>query len=323
MTVSFKSPAFILSILGVIAVLVGVIVFLQYLNQPQDTRSKAAVPGGTAEVAFKQPTLALKAGESGTATVTFNTRDTKISAIGVRITYTYTTAEAPVSISDIKVNPVLANWSCPTNSFIPGSGTATLEFGCVIVQGYSNSAATDLFSFKVTGGSPTAAQVATLSFASAQTTIFDKDTGEDVAAIPRGTMAITVGAAATPTPSPSPSPSPTPTATPTATPTSTPSASPTATPGLTSCNGSCVANRDCATNLSCIEGKCRDYRCSTDTTCTCQTSQVATTSSLPETGFDQTLTMFMLGMLFLLGGGQLLYTFAWKEADEGEDIPPL
>lgn len=294
-----------------IALLVGVIVFMQYMNQPQETTTKAAVPGGIAEVAFKQPSLSIKSGEQGTATVTFNTKNTKISAIGVRITYTYTGSEAPLTIdeSDIKINPVLVNWSCPTSSFIPGSGTATLEFGCVIVQGYSNNVATDLFSFKLAADDAATAQTANFSFASAQTTIFDKTTGEDVAAIPRGTLAVTISATATPTPSPSPSASPTPTPSTSPTPTPTPSAS--ATPALTSCNGSCVANRDCANNLSCIAGKCRDYRCSSDTSCQCDTT-TSTASALPVSGFDQTLTMFMLGMLFLLGGAQLLYTFAWR-----------
>lgn len=312
MTFSFKSPAFILSILVVIALLVGVIVFLQYLNQPQDTRSQAAVPGGTAEVGFKQPSLALDAGEDGLVTVVFNTKNSRISAVGVRITFAYTGTTPPLTASDIKVNPVLqnSNFNCPTNSFIPGSGTATIEFGCVVVQGYTNNTNVDLFSFQLSAADDIPAQTATLSFASAQTTIFEKETGADVAAIPRGTLAVSIAGAATP------EPTATPTATPSATPTATPT--PTPTPALISCNGACTANRDCADNLSCINGKCLDYRCSADTTCQCQTTQVATTSTLPQSGFDQTLTMFMLGMLFLLGGGQLLYTFAWRETEQSE-----
>jgi hypothetical protein len=310
MTFSVKSPAVILSVLGVIALLVGVIVFMQYMNQPQETTTKASVPGGTAEVAFKQPALSIRPGENGTSTVTFNTKGSRISAVGVRLTYTYTGNTAPLTVdpTDIKLNPVLVNWSCPTSTFIPGSGTATLEFGCVIVQGYSNSVPTDLFSFKLKADSAATAQVSTFSFASAQTTIFDKTTGEDVAAIPRGTLAVTINAATT-------TPTPTPSATPTPTPSARPTPTPSATPALVSCNGDCVANRDCATNLTCMAGKCRDSRCSSDTSCTCVT-KTSTASALPVSGFDQTLTMFMLGMLFLLGGGQLLYTFAWRTQEE-------
>jgi hypothetical protein len=145
MTFSVKSPIFLVSVLIIIVVLVGVVIFFNYLNEPQDTRSKAAVEGGTVEVGFKQSTMTLESGEEGTGTVTLNTKNSRIKSVEVMISYTYSGDTPPLAVSDIELNPVLANWSCPVSNFIPGSGTATIEFSCAIPQGYTNAVATDFF----------------------------------------------------------------------------------------------------------------------------------------------------------------------------------
>lgn len=83
------------------------------------------------------------------------------------------------------------------------------------------------------------------------------------------------------------------------------------TSGSVACNGTCTASRDCGSGLSCISGYCRDSRCSSDTTCGCSDVNVASqsgTTQLPESGFDQTLALSVLGFLFLLGGAQLWWS---------------
>lgn len=78
-----------------------------------------------------------------------------------------------------------------------------------------------------------------------------------------------------------------------------------------SCNQSCTATRDCASGLSCVSGSCRASQCSSDTSCGCADVDVAAqngTTQLPQSGFDQTLALSILGLLFLLGGGQLLWS---------------
>lgn len=78
------------------------------------------------------------------------------------------------------------------------------------------------------------------------------------------------------------------------------------------CNQACTASRDCVSGLTCVGGYCRDSRCSSDTSCGCADVDVAAqqgTTELPETGFDQTTTMAILGLLFVLGGGQLFWSF--------------
>ncbi|PIY78986.1 MAG: hypothetical protein COY81_04980, partial [Candidatus Pacebacteria bacterium CG_4_10_14_0_8_um_filter_43_12] len=82
------------------------------------------------------------------------------------------------------------------------------------------------------------------------------------------------------------------------------------TPSTTaSCNQSCDTSRSCQSGLTCTGGVCRSPQCSSDSSCACADLDVAAQTgdtTLPETGFDQTLAMSVLGLIFLLGGGQLL-----------------
>lgn len=107
------------------------------------------------------------------------------------------------------------------------------------------------------------------------------------------------------------------------TPTPTPTASPTAggtndTTGAI-CSASCVVSRDCAGTLTCINGVCRDERCPNDQTCQCASTDPTTgtgDTELPETGFDQTMLMTILGVIFILGGSGLFFTFAPLKTQE-------
>jgi hypothetical protein len=93
------------------------------------------------------------------------------------------------------------------------------------------------------------------------------------------------------------------------------------TTGLT-CNQACSATRSCTSGLSCISGYCRVDRCSSDTSCGCADVNVAAengTTQLPESGFDQTLAMSILGLLFLLGGGQLWWSHKPAQVSSNEE----
>lgn len=78
-----------------------------------------------------------------------------------------------------------------------------------------------------------------------------------------------------------------------------------------SCNQTCTATRDCRSGLTCVSGYCRAPQCSSDTSCGCADLDVAAqngTTQLPQSGFDQTLAITILGLLFLIGGGQLWWS---------------
>lgn len=95
-------------------------------------------------------------------------------------------------------------------------------------------------------------------------------------------------------------------------PTPTPTPTPTATPisGTLSCDSACSTDSDCAYGYECYGGRCRNSSCQSDTTCQCETVEVASASSateLPVTGsFDRTVALLLIGGLLTLGGAQVL-----------------
>lgn len=118
-------------------------------------------------------------------------------------------------------------------------------------------------------------------------------------------LAFTLGA---PTPTPSGTPTATPSGTPTATPTGTPSETPTPNPSATpnSCNGTCGSNSNCASNLVCYNGFCRNPSCTSQTSCNCPGTPgptgTPTTPTLPNSGTDwPTVVGAGIGVFTILG----------------------
>lgn len=133
----------------------------------------------------------------------------------------------------------------------------------------------------------------------------------------------------TPTPTPTPAQTVTPTATltptvtptgiqePTNTPTRTPmptntpvtrytptatlllTATPTRTPAPGACNAACTTNTDCANNLICSNGYCRNPQCTEQSSCSCTATP---TPEVPVTGLGSTLAGVgvIAGGIFLL-----------------------
>lgn len=111
-----------------------------------------------------------------------------------------------------------------------------------------------------------------------------------------GALAFNTTGTGTPTPTPTETPTGTPTSTPTETPTGTPGPTESPTPSPTSsgapnsCNGTCGSNFNCASDLVCYNGFCRNPSCTSATNCVCGTGTPAPTSttqpSLPQSGTD-------------------------------------
>lgn len=292
------------SVLGVLIVIFGVLVGMQLLQQPQDNRQKAAVAGGTAKLTIKPTSMGLNLNETKTVTVSVSTEGTTIDGITVRLVYPFSGAEAPLKPDAIKLTSTLEGqqvFNCLVKKAAAVGTQMQIDFGCVATNGFTSSAYTDLFTFTLTGVKNFSSQPITISFDATATKI--SKSGQDIAAIPTGTLVVTMNAPAA-TASPTPTPTPTPT------------------PALAACDGACQANRDCGNDLICSSGKCRNHRCTTDTTCGCSTVNVASqsgTTTLPKTGFDQTTLFLSLGVLFILGGTQLLFVFARQPENEESD----
>lgn len=108
------------------------------------------------------------------------------------------------------------------------------------------------------------------------------------------------------TASPTGSPTSSPTGSPTASPTGSPTASPTGTPAPTpnSCGGTCGSNFNCASNLICYQGFCRNPSCTASTNCVCSGTPgpTATPPTLPQSGTDwPTMVGAGIGIFTILG----------------------
>ena len=289
MNFSFKSPLVIFSILSVVAILVGTIFLLQNMSKPQETRTQAAVPNGTAEVAITPTNITLTQGETKDVVVTLDTKGTRISSVGVKLTYPYTGSSNPLALtsSSIIINPQFAaSWNCLNKSAQPvaGSNAGQVQFGCAITEGYNNTTATNLFTLKVTAAADATPQTVTLSFVEATTTVYSRENSQDIAAIPQSKLVVTItapsgsdddtGAAATPTPTPTP----------------TPRASSTTTSSSTTSSYGGYASSTTSGN---------------STSSGARSSSVSATTLPVSGGLTQTATLAILGLLFLGGGLQL------------------
>lgn len=319
---SRKKPLLLYTGIGVVVLIVaGLMASLFLSEEPQDVRKDASVSGGTTVVSISPPAQTLETNGSASVSVSFNTNGSEISGIAARLTFPGPTAVTGISASNIVINPSLLNatdvdFSCPVKTTKVEGGVTSVDVGCVVLgtQGYISNTTTELFTFTATARGVANTNPVVITFDPVETVITDKATGQDIAAIPTGSTAITIdGVASTPTPTPTPvstpTPTPVPTVTPTPTPVVTPTPTPTATPvkTLSQCNGSCVANRDCSSGLTCIDGSCRALQCSSDTTCQCEdVNPGENDEELPVSGAYDHVIMLVAGGLVSLAAGFFL-----------------
>jgi len=296
--------------LGLVGIVVaGIMVARQLTSQTQDTRGSASVAGGLAQVGISPTSRQIAPGETATMTVSFNSGGVPISGVAVRVVYNYSGATPGLTADNIQ--PIIirqSGWQCPIQNVSPAGGTVTIDVGCVSTNtsGFSTTSMTELFAFSITAGSTVTSNPIVLMFDPTQTKITKKADGQDTAATPTSTAAISIIATNSGvTPSPTPSSNPTPTPTPVSS-----SFSSQDQDGDQQCNESCTANRDCQSDLACFGGKCRSPQCSSDTTCECQNRNVADETGdtdLPTAGStDLTMVFLSIGLLFIMGGFGLL-----------------
>lgn len=341
MPVLKKKPPYTLYVgIGVVVlVIIGLLASILLSGRNQDVRKDASVAGGTTVVTISPPAQTLQTNGSTTVSVSFNTNGSEISGIAARLSFPGPTAATGIAASNVVVNPTLlsdpsVDFSCPVKSASVAGGVTTVDVGCVVLgtQGYVSNTSTELFTFTVTARGVANTNPVVITFDPTNTVITDKATGQDIAAIPTGSTSITIdGVAATPTPPPA-TPTPPPASTPTPPPASTPtppaatptppaSAAPSSSPApskapLSQCNGGCVANRDCANNLACVEGKCRAINCTSDTTCQCKdVNPGAGDGELPETGVMDHLVLLVFG-----GVGLMMTGFFFMKKDFLTDL---
>lgn len=287
------NKTYLIGLAGIGVVILGIVVSLILSSQNQDTRKDASVVGGPVKVSISPTTRDLNVNETTTLTVFINTQAKTISGLATRLSYPFASQTPLVTASD--PTPLIQqsdpNWQCQVAKTSTTTTAVNIDFGCIYSgqAGYSNDKNIPLFSFTLKAGAITTTSPITIAFDPQQTIVVDKNTGEDIAAIPSGTTVVSVvgQTANTPTPTQSPTPTPTPKIAPAATTTPTPTPTPTVPSSGYSCNHTCTASRDCQTDLTCINSFCRSSKCSSDTSCKCENKDVAketSTSALPQSG---------------------------------------
>jgi len=86
--------------------------------------------------------------------------------------------------------------------------------------------------------------------------------------------------------------------------TATPSPTPTPTATPNACNGTCGSNTNCASNLVCYNGFCRNPSCTANANCICTGTSTTSTPAptLPQSGTDwPTIAGFGIGVLVIFG----------------------
>jgi hypothetical protein len=233
-----KTKKIVVASLVILVAIGGFVAGLVLLQERQDIREEAAVPGGQATVSITPEDGSFEVGSTFQATVSFNTASIPVSGVAVRLTYPFSGASPELQVTDININSALlssGDWSCPTKNASEQGGTVFVDIACAntSASGFSTSTNFPLATIDFRVDRATSISPLTVRFDPQNSIITQQSTGEDILLIPLSTGSYEIGGGATPTPTPEPTnepgvtSTPTPTSTITTTPTSTPSATPT------------------------------------------------------------------------------------------------
>ena len=215
----------IISILGILVIIGGVVAGVLLIRQRQELTKEAAVPGGQAKVSLFPTSGTFNLNDSFPISVYFNTSGVAISGITVRLTYPYSGVTPEITASNISINPVIersADWNCPTKSVSAEGGNVIVDIACANIgaSGYSNTSDTLLATFGLNVTRIPVTNPVRLRFDPSQSIITQKSNGQDILNIPDPQVAegvYTISGAAGPTNTPTPTTKPGITVTPTPT----------------------------------------------------------------------------------------------------------
>jgi hypothetical protein len=192
----------------------GFVTGLFLLQQRQDLRERAAVPGGEARVSLTPATGSFNVGDTISTSVNFNTSGIAVSGIAVRILYPFSGSTPEVSVSGIRVSNTLlssGSWTCPTQNASQQGGNVVIDIACANTSAAGFTSSTDTLLANIDlkiNRAPSA--VLEVKFDPALSVVTRKSDNQDILLIPSSTGRYTVGEAAEATPTTQPG-SPTPT----------------------------------------------------------------------------------------------------------------
>lgn len=229
----------IVAVLIILVAVGGFVAGLVLLQDNQELREEAAVPGGTATVSLEPATASYDVGDTFTSTVYFNPANVAISGVAVRLRYAYNGAQPEVHTdgSMITINNSLlssGDWTCPVKTVSEEGTEVVIDIACgnQSESGFVSNQDVKLADIEFEVNSEPASDPLTIRFDSAESIITDKASGQDILLIPSSTGSYTIGATSGPTATTAPtqaasSPTPTTQLTVTPSPTGTISATPT------------------------------------------------------------------------------------------------
>lgn len=216
----------IVALVIILVAIGGFVAGLFLLQERQELRDEAAVPGGQATVSLEPTTGNYEVGDTIQASVFFNTANIAVNGVAVRLTYAFSGATPEVTVTSIDINPTIltsGEWNCPTKNATEQGSDVVIDIACVNDSAFGFTSTTDTLLANITLNVEREPGLGalTLRFVSEQSIITQKTTGEDILLIPASTGNFTIGGSTV-------------TGTPILTATSIPTASPTPTKFVTS-----------------------------------------------------------------------------------------
>lgn len=181
----------------------GVYVALQAVRE----KKKAAVPEGEFNVSLSPTTGEYALDQTFPVAIKFDLGDepTHIAAIAIRLNYSYSETEPPLSVVDadtgvegtqIQIAPEFkgGSWTCPVNKVEYGSSKATLDLACVNTgtTGYTTDTEVTLATITLKATKVPAVNPVKLTFDPTESIITRKSDGEDFLAIPSSSGSYTI-----------------------------------------------------------------------------------------------------------------------------------
>lgn len=187
----------------------GVSLFLVNQKQNnQDIRSEASTNTGTAMVSISPTSGNITAGSSLPITISLNPAGNIISALAIRINYSYSGTTPDFTAENIQIDQALTSggdWTCPVKKFTATGGKANIDIACANTStiGYSNTAVVKLATVSLTATASAVNNTYTLAFDPKESIITKKSDSTDILLTPnsQGTYTVSGGIAITPGPS--------------------------------------------------------------------------------------------------------------------------
>lgn len=235
--ISMPAKKIAVVVVVIVVAISGFLAGLYLLQEQQDLREQAAVPGGQASVSISPSTGNFDIGETISTEVSFNTSGIAASGVAIRLSYPFSGASPEVSVTSIQVNQDLlatGDWTCPTQNATQQGGNVLIDVACAntSASGFTTTANTKLATIELRVNRTPSTNPVILRFDPGESVITRRSDNQDILLIPQSQASFAIGGTSEPVATVTSTGTPTPT-TRAVTSTSTPTATKTPTPTTT------------------------------------------------------------------------------------------